>query len=155
MNRTGPSSKKKFAPPLIWLYITFGVIVLAMLVWSSLRTLRETPSRQVGLEVPGRGWLTVTLATNPFPPLPSGPVMVNVWAENSRGVMVDLGPSLPYQVGYAGEEEPFLTGSAAPNPSAAGYQDSVQFPAPGDYWLVFQLDGSAAARFQVYVEPAQ
>ena len=136
-----------------WIYMVFAAMVFGVLVWTSLRVLRETPTREVTIELPDQGWVTLSLTTNPFPPLPTGIVAVSLRANNSRGVMVDLGEVLPYSFGAKGSEKVFEVGQAIRNGSA--YQAGIVFPTPGDYWLIFDLDDEHKAEFQLYVEPAQ
>jgi hypothetical protein len=144
---------KKNKLPMKWVYLIFGVLVVGMLVWTSMQALRETPTRKVTLELPGQGWVTLSLTTNPYPPLPTGTVAVSLRADNSRGVMVDLGEVLPYSFGAKGSQEAFDVGQATRKGST--YQAGVGFPTPGDYWLIFELEDGYKAEFQIYVEPAQ
>ncbi len=44
-----------------------------------------TPSRDVSLQLSGQGWVTFTLTTDPFPPLPTGLVVLTLEASNSTG----------------------------------------------------------------------
>lgn len=141
--------------PLYFVYLLFGILILVLLGWSTLRMLRETPKREVNLELPGAGWVTLSLTTDPFPPLPSGVVKISFMGMNSRNVMVDLGPSVPFTFGSLGSEASLGSGVASLNPGGSGYQASVQFPTPGDYWIVFELGNGMVAQFQLYVEPAQ
>ncbi len=139
--------------PLFLLYGAIALLAIGLLVWSSLRTLRETPARETSVEFPSMGWVTVRLTTEPFPPLPSGTVALNLMGMNSRGVMVDLGPSIPFTFGTSGSETALGSGIAAPQ--GGSYRGGVQFPIPGDYWLIFDLPDGKQARFQLTVEPAQ
>jgi hypothetical protein len=135
------------------LYVGFGLALLALLAWTSIRTLRETPSREVGLDLPGYGWVTLTLTTDPFPPLPGGRVTLDLMVETSRGGGVDVGENLPYRFGMADSPQSLGEGQAVNGPR--GYQAQVQFPTPGNYWLVYDLTGGHQARFSLYVKPAQ
>lgn len=137
----------------VLLYAGFGLALLALLVWTSLRTLQETPSREVGLELPGYGWVSLTLTTDPFPPLPGGNIRLDLRVVTSQGGGVDLGGSIPYRFGMADNWQSLGEGRAVSSPS--GYQTTVQFPAPGNYWLVYDLAKGYQARFSVYVKPAQ
>ena len=136
-----------------WIYAGFAVIVLITLIWTSQQALREMPTREVTLELPGQGWVTLSLTTNPYPPLPTGTVAVSLRASNSRGVMVDLGNALHYSFGAKGSEQAINSGEAIRNGST--YQAGVVFPTPGDYWLTLDLGDEHKAEFQLYVEPAQ
>jgi len=138
----------------IWLYLSFVVLLAILLVWTSVRTLRENPSREVGLEVPDRGWVTLKLKTDPFPPITSGTVTVNLASSNSRGLSVDLGPKIPYAFGAKGSRSALGNGSAT-SISDGGYQTGISFPEPGSYWLAFDVGGSKPAQFNLYVQPAQ
>jgi hypothetical protein len=137
----------------VLLYAGFGLALLALLVWTSLRTLQETPSREVGLELPGYGWVSLTLTTDPFPPLPGGNISLDLKVATNQGGGVDLGSSIPYRFGMADNWQSLGEGRAVS--SAGGYQTTVQFPAPGNYWLVYDLAQGYKARFSVYVKPAQ
>ena len=150
MSATPPKSRLN-----IWLYLAFGLVTLGLLTWSSIRLLRETPTREVAVELPGRGQVTARLATDPFPPLPSGVVAVSLALRNSRGVMLDLGPSVPFVLRELNGETLLRSGDLTWDPAEGVYQAGVQFPATGDYWLIFDLESGQQARFKVYVEPAQ
>ena len=141
--------------PLFYLYLLFGALIFGLLAWSSLRMLRETPKREVNLELPGSGWVTLSLTTDPFPPLPSGTVVLTFMGMNSRNVMVDLGASVPFSFGFKGSEASLGSTLATPAANGSGYQAGVQFPTPGDYWISFDLGNGQVAAFQLYVEPAQ
>lgn len=149
------SDTRRKPRPNFWLYLVFVLVTLGLLVWSTVRLLRETPARELAVDMPGRGTITLRLTTDPFPPLPSGTVKVNLMASNSRGVTIDLGPSLNYNLLTKADESFIMGGEAIPGPGGAGYEAGVQFPTPGDYWLIFELGNGRQARFQVYVEPAQ
>lgn len=146
--------KRRSATVPTWLiYIGFAVFILAVLIFTTRRAYRETPSREVSLQLPGRGWVTFTLTTDPFPPLPTGPVNLTLTARTDNGVSVDLGGTLPYTFGIMDSPEGLDTGELLR--SGAGYQTDLLFPTPGDYWLNFDLGGGNVAEFQIYVEPAQ
>ena len=137
----------------IWFYAVFGVLILALLVWTSLRTLQETPSREVSVQLPDQGWITFRLGTEPFPPLPTGIVTLNLAIVNNRGAPIDFGPSIPFVFGAMGIDTPQDGGEVVWNGRA--YQNGIQFPTAGDYWLYFDLGGGKQVDFQVYVKPAQ
>lgn len=61
---------------LLWLYVIAAAVILGLVVWSSLRALRDNPNREASVEVPGMGFVTVRFSTDPFPPLPSGTVVM-------------------------------------------------------------------------------
>jgi hypothetical protein len=138
----------------IWLYISFTLLLAILLIWTSVRTLRETPSLEVGLDVPDRGWITLKLRTDPFPPITSGTVTVNLASSNSRGISVDLGPKIPFTFGSQGSQAALGNGSAT-SITDGSYQAGISFPVPGSYWLAFDVGGSRPAQFNLYVQPAQ
>jgi hypothetical protein len=140
-------------PPFL-LYVFFALLILALLVWSFLRTLQENDTRQASVELPGQGFVTINLTTDPYPPLPSGTVQLNLMGMNSRNVMVDLGPEIPFTFGPLGSDTPQGNGTATPLGDGS-YQAGVQFTIPGTYWLLFDLGNGSQVRFQVRVEPAQ
>lgn len=148
------SPKPRRKVPAILLYVFFALLILALLVWSSLRTLQENDTRQASVELPGQGFVTISLTTDPYPPLPSGTVQLNVMGMNSRNVMMDLGPELPFTFGPQGSDAPQGRGTATPL-GDGGYQAGVQFGIPGAYWILFDLGSGKTVRFQVRVEPAQ
>ena len=117
--------------------------------------LRETPEREVNLELPGTGWVNLRLTTDPFPPLPSGTVILTLVGMNSQGLVLKLGESVPYTFSLQGSETNLGSGLATPSQDGSGYRASVQFPATGQYDVNFDLGGGAVARYQLYVEPAQ
>jgi hypothetical protein len=140
---------------LIWLYLVAAVAILGLVVWTSLRTLRDSPNREASVDLPGMGFVTVQFSTDPSPPLPSGTVQLNFMPANSRNVMVDLGPALPFAYGYKGSETPVGSGQAVLDSMGMNYQAGVQFPGVGDYWVAIDVGGGEEVRFQFYVEPAQ
>lgn len=144
--------RRKF--PIYLLYIGFVLAILGLLIWSFMRTLQENDTRQASVELPGQGFVTVSLTTDPYPPLPSGTVQLNLMGMNSRNVMVDLGPEIPFSFGPQGSDTPQGRGTATPL-GDGNYQAGVQFTVPGTYWLLFDLGSSESVRFQVRVEPAQ
>ena len=150
MNHQKPRRPERGA---LLLYLGFGLALLALLVWASIRTLQETPSREVGLDLPGYGWVTLTLTTDPFPPLPGGNVTLDLMVATSSGGGVEVGDRLPYRFGMADSAQSLGEGQAISGPR--GYLTQVQFPAPGNYWLVYDLTGGHQARFSLYVKPAQ
>ena len=139
----------------IWLSFIFIIILSGLLVWTTLRLWRESPTREVAVDVPNHGWLTVRLTIEPAPPLSPGPVNLFLMGRNRRGVMADLGPSVSFDLGLLGQEESLIQGLATRNPDSPGYRTTIQFPSPGEYWLTFILEGGKEVHYQVYVEPAQ
>lgn len=139
----------------LWISLAFALITLGLLIWSSIRLLRETPTREVAVEIPGRGLITMRLTTDPFPPLPSGTVVVSLQARNNRGATVDIGPSVSFVLREPDNETILRRGVLTRDPGSGSYRAGVQFPTPGDYWLIFELESGQQARFQIYVEPAQ
>lgn len=72
---------------------------------------------------------------------------------NRNGVTLNLSQEIPYAYGAKGSQTPLGEGDAL----RAGplYRAGVQFPAPGDYWLTFDLGDGKQIKFQIYVKPAQ
>jgi len=136
-----------------WLYLSFGLAFLALVGWSFLHALRETPTREARVELPGQGWVTLSLDTDPNPPPPSGTVKLSLLATDARGGKVDLGATLPFSYGSTASDTP--RGDGVAQPANGGYQAGIQFPSPGDYWLVFEAPSGERIRYQLYVEPAQ
>lgn len=139
--------------PAWWLYIVFAVFILAVLIFTTRRAFRETPSRDVNLQLPGQGWVTFTLTTDPFPPLPTGLVVLTLEASKSTGISVDLGERIPYSFGVLGNED--ILDNGVLTRSGAVYWVDVLFPTPGDYWMRFDLGSGNVVEYQIYVEPAQ
>ena len=140
---------------LLWLYLLSGAVILSLVVWTSLRTMRDTPTREASVDLPGTGIVIVRFSTDPFPPLPSGTVLLNFMPTNSRNVMIDLGQALTFTYGYKGNDAPIGSGQAVMDDMGMNYQAGVQFPVVGDYWLALDLGNGKQVRFQFYVEPAQ
>lgn len=149
------SETAKGSRSLLWLYLISAATILGLVIWSSLRALRDNPNREASIDLPGAGFVTVRFSTDPFPPLPSGTVMLNFMPTNSRKGMVDLGQALPFTYGYKGSETPVGSGQAVLDSMGMNYQAGVQFPSVGDYWVSLDLGGGKQVRFQFYVEPAQ
>ena len=135
-----------------WLYPLFGLLVLALIVWSSQRVLRETPSRQVGVEIPGQGYVQLVLFADPFPPRAGAMTELRLFPESERGVPLGLGPELPFQVSLGGDAVAGLEGVFVENPAGNGYLAAVPFPAPGEYRLAITISPEAAASFTLQVE---
>lgn len=146
---------EKNSPSLLWLYIFSGIIILGLIVWTSLRTIRDNPNREATVDLPGQGMVTVRFTTDPYPPFPTGTVILNFMAINSRRQMINLGPALQYSYGAKSSETPIATGQALLDEIGMNYQVGVQFPVVGDYWTTLDLDNGKQVRFQFYVEAAQ
>ncbi|HUF39381.1 MAG TPA: hypothetical protein VMN57_12725 [Anaerolineales bacterium] len=140
--------------PVVYVYVVSAIVILGLLVWSFVRSMEENDTRQASVEMPGQGFVTISFSTDPYPPLPSGTVQLNLMGMNSRNLMVDLGPEIPFTFGPVGSESPQGRGSAAPL-GDGNYQADVQFIVPGTYWLLFDLGSGRTVRFQIRVEPAQ
>ena len=136
-----------------WIYLIFALLIIAMLVWTSLRALRETPTREVSVQLPNRGWVTIRLKTIPFPPLSARTVELSLTSQDRRGGMVDLGESIPFIFGARDSETALDIGKASRD--GPTYRAGIQFHTPGDYWLIFDLGNGYQAKFQLYVKPAQ
>jgi hypothetical protein len=149
-----PETTSRRELPTGLLYAFFAVLILALLAWSFTRAMRENDTRQVSVQIPGQGFVTISLTTDPYPPLPSGTVELNLMGMNSRNVMVDLGQEIPFTFGPQGSESPQGAGAAIAL-GDGNYQAGIVFTVPGTYWLLFDLGGGGSARFQVRVEPAQ
>jgi hypothetical protein len=147
------SSNSDRRPYLIWIYFLFGVCVLALLVWTSLRALQETPAREASVQLPDQGWVTFRLSTEPYPPLPTGIVTLKLEIINNRSATIDIGPSVPFTYGVRGNDAPKDGGKVEWNGST--YQKEVKFPTSGNYWLTFDLGDDKQIDFQIYVKPAQ
>lgn len=78
---------------------------------------------------------------------------LNLAIVNNRGEPIDFGPSIPFVFGAMGIDTPQDGGEVVWNGRA--YQNGIQFPTAGDYWLYFDLGGGKQVDFQVYVKPAQ
>lgn len=142
-------------PSLTWLYLISGLVIVGLLAWTSYRMLQETPAREASVEIPGQGWVTVEFSTSPFPPLTTGTVMLSFMPRNARGVMVDLGPGLPFTFGQRGSDTAIGSGQATLDSMGMYYQAGVQFPQVGDYWLELDVMDGQTVRFQFNVRPAQ
>lgn len=140
--------------PVVLIYLIFGLLIISLIAWTTLRMLRDTPNREATTDLPGLGWVTVQFSTNPNPPLPSGIVTLRFMPTDSRNRMVDLGSSIPFTYGVLSSETPVGSGQAALDSTGMYYQAGVQFPVVGDYWLVLDLGAGKQVRYQFYVEPA-
>jgi hypothetical protein len=149
-----PETTSRREVPTVLLSAIVALVVLALLAWSFTRAMRANDTTQVNVEILGQGFVTISLTTDPYPPLPSGTVELNLMGMNSRNLMVDFGPDVPFTFGPQGSENPQGSGSAIAL-GDGNYQAGVVFTVPGTYWLLFDLGGGGSARFQVRVEPAQ
>ena len=140
--------------PVVYIYVFSAILILGLLIWSFVGAMEENDTTQASVELPGQGFVTISLTTDPYPPLPSGTVVLNVMGTNKRNLMVDLGPEIPYAYGPVGSDTPQGSGTIAPL-GDGNYQGGIQFGVPGTYWLLFDLGGGSSVRFQFRVEPAQ
>lgn len=146
---------RKKRSPVLWLYLIFGLLIITIISWTTLRLLKDAPNREATVDLPGLGWVTVQFSTNPNPPLPTGIVTLRFMPTDSRNRMLDLGSSIPFSFGVLGSDTPVGSGQAAPDSTGMYYQAGVQFPMVGDYWLVLDLGAGKQVRYQLYVKPAQ
>ena len=142
---------KRVSPSQLWLYLVFGLLLLGWLAWGSLRVLRESPSRQVSLQVPGRGWLTLTLMTDPSPPRAGQQFEFNLRVDDPQHSGLSIANVLPYQIGAQGGQT-LVDGITRFDQDADRYYGQAQFSEPGNYWLDFNV-GQQTAHFQLYIEP--
>lgn len=147
--------KRNKGPNILLLYILSGLVILGLLAWTSFQLLREAPVREASANLPGRGWVNVRFSTDPFPPVTTGTVVLSFMPANDRGVMVDLGPALPFKFGTRGDDSALGSGVATLDATGMFYQVRVQFPLVGDYWLEVDLGSGQNVRFLFYVRPAQ
>lgn len=148
-----PTSSRRELPTGL-IYTLFAVLILALVIWGFTRYLKTTDTRDVAVWFPEQGSVTLRLDTDPYPPLPSGTVQLNLMGMNRNNAMVDLGPEVPFAFGPQGSDTPQGGGSALAL-GDGNYRAGVVFSVPGTYWLLFDLGGGKTARFQIRVEPAQ
>ncbi|GAB4535060.1 MAG: hypothetical protein Fur0018_25200 [Anaerolineales bacterium] len=135
----------------IWvLYLVFGLLVAALLAWSSWRTFQESSERQASVEIPALGWVTITLQTVPFPPRAGQPVSLRFSASGGRGEMVPLADVLTFSYGRRGEETPLAQGQARWDNGF--HAAEVTFPQPGEYWVQLTVQPGYNVRFLLPVE---
>ena len=133
-----------------------------LLVWvlytATMRELARTPIRDATADLGQYGLVTVRFTTDPFPPLPTGTVMMRFTPMDMRQNTVDV-DQISYEYGPAGSEQAAGAGTAQLMPDGSGiYVGSAQFAYVGDWWVKARVskDGNQAeVRFSVYVEPAQ
>lgn len=132
------------------LYGFFGLLVLALLAWSSLRSFREADERQASVQIPDKGWVTITFRSIPFPPRAGQPVNLTFSAGGGRGEMVPLADTLQFVYGLRGEEIPLAEGTARWD---NGFHAArVTFERPGEYWLRLTVQPGYEVRFLFPVE---
>jgi hypothetical protein len=144
---------KKFKVSAVWFAMIFALVVVIMLVWTSITAMRETPTRQVTKELPGQGWVTFRLTTNPYPPQAMETIYFELVAMNRNNVALSLGEELPYTFGEKGSETPLGDGLASKDRSR--YLINAQFSNPGDYWMSFDLGNGNVIEFQIYINSAE
>lgn len=155
MEHHGEVVVRKKRSPVLWLYLIFGLLIVTILIWTTLRMLRDAPNREATVDLPGLGWVTIQFSTNPNPPLTTGIVTLRFMPTDSRNRMVDLGSSIPFSYGALGSDTPVGAGQAVSDSAGMYYQAGIQFPMVGDYWLVLDLGTGKQVRYQLYVKPAQ
>lgn len=145
------NKKSKVSP--VWFAVIFAIAVIAMLVWTSLRAVRETPTRQVTKELPGQGWVTFNLTTNPYPPFAAEQISFVLTPMNRNNVALDFGQELLFSYGEKSSDTPIGDGLAIK--AGSRYQARVQFPASGNYWLKYELGDGTLIEFQLFIQPSE
>ncbi len=136
-------------PPAV-LYIAFALMVLVLLAWSSLRSFQEADERQASVQLPDKGWVTITFRTLPFPPRAGESTTLTFSAGGGRGEMVSLDDTLSFTYGLRGDETPLGEGQARWDNGF--HAAEVVFAQPGEYWLRLTVQPGYEVRFLFPVE---
>jgi len=132
--------------------------VLALLIWATLTTMANIPSRDAAADLGPYGLVTIRFSTDPNPPLPTGTVRLSFMPMDSRQRTVLL-DGMRYDYGREGSDQPAGSGEASVMSDGSGmYMGGAQFPQVGIWWVrvtVSKGEQQATVRFTFYVEPAQ
>jgi hypothetical protein len=142
-----------------WILYPAAVLLFIWILYTAtMRELARTPIRDAAADLGQYGFVTIRFSTDPFPPLPTGSVMLSFQPMDSLQRTVEL-DQVAYEYGPAGSEQAVGSGMAQLAPDASGiYTGSAQFSYVGNWWVkarVSKGDNQADVRFSVYVEPAQ
>ena len=97
----------------VWLiYLVVGGIVLALMIWATLTTMANIPSRDAVADLGPYGLVTIRFSTDPNPPLPTGTVRLSFMPMDSRQRTVLL-DSVRYEYGREGNDQPIGSDEAS------------------------------------------
>lgn len=151
------TTKKRFR--LDWLlYVGAFILLIWVLYTATMRELARTPIRDATADLGQYGLVTVRFTTDPFPPLPTGTVMISFTPMDMRQNTVEV-DQISYEYGPDGSEQAAGSGVAQLVPDGSGiYMGSAQFSYVGNWWVrakVSKGGNQASLRFSIYVEAAQ
>jgi hypothetical protein len=151
------TTKKRFR--LDWLlYVGAFVLLIWVLYLATMRELAITPIRDATADLGQYGLVTVRFTTDPFPPLPTGTVMMSFTPMDMRQNTMGI-DQITYEYGPVGSEQAAGSGVAQLMPDGSGmYVAGAQFSYVGNWWVkanVIKGDAQDDVRFTIYVEPAQ
>jgi hypothetical protein len=143
-----------------WLIYFLAALALVGVIMSSMaKEIAGNPARDATADLGPNGLVTIRLTTNPFPPLPTGTVVLNFMPMDSRQRTVEV-DGITYEYGMTGNEKALGSGTAQIIPESSMYMftGNVQFPSVGDWWIRARINKGntqADVKFTVYVKPAQ
>lgn len=145
--------------PVNWIfYITIGLGLITLLVWSTLGEIARNPSRQAIANLGTYGQVTIQLKTNPYPARPTGTVQLNFIIMNTNRVIIEP-DALTFEYGREGDNQIVNSGTAELTPDNSGSMlAGAQFPSVGKWWMrvTISKDGyQDMVQFTIDVRPAQ
>jgi hypothetical protein len=140
------------------LYVGAFVLLIWVLYLATMRELAITPIRDATADLGQYGLVTVRFTTDPFPPLPTGTVMMSFTPMDMRQNTMGI-DQITYEYGPVGSEQAAGSGVAQLMPDGSGmYVAGAQFSYVGNWWVkanIIKGDAQDDVRFTIYVEPAQ
>jgi hypothetical protein len=151
MSQASPQGGIRPGTKLILLVVSLVVIATG---WVLFQQLKESPTRQAGVDLAPYGIVTVQLTTDPFPPPPTGAVQMTLRLQAPGGRMIRV-DRVSYTYGPADGEDVF-EGEAQPV-AMETFQGPLSFTSVGDWWVKVRLEYQGASgeiQFTVPVRPA-
>lgn len=140
------------------LYAGAAILLIWVLYSATKSELARTPIRDASANLGEYGLVTIRFSTDPFPPLPTGTVMMKFIPMDSRQRTIEV-DQITYEYGPDGSEQPTESGVAQLAPDGSGmYMAGARFSYVGNWWVRAKFkkgNAQADVRFTVYVEPAQ
>lgn len=141
-----------------WLmYFLTASGLIGLIVWSMAKEIDRNPARDTTADLGSYGLTTIRLTTNPFPPLPTGNIVLNFMPMDSRQRSVKL-DGITYEYGRNGNDQPVGSGIAQSMAENSMFMGNAQFPLVGDWWIratVIKGNTQAEVKFTVTVKPAE
>jgi hypothetical protein len=105
-----------------------------LLAWATTEEIARNPARDATADLGTQGPVTIRFSTDPYPALPTGPVILRFVPMDPRGRGVTL-DGLSFEYGREGDEETVGVGETQSMSDGSGmWMSAAQFPSVGDWW---------------------